>query len=794
MIVSYRWLKELVDLPVSPSELVEILTFLGLEVEETTSFAPLLDNVVIGEVVECARVEGSDHLWITRVNVGGETLPIVCGAPNARVGLKAAVMLLGAVTVDGMKVKKAKLRGIESHGMLASERELGLSGDHTGIIEGDTNWREGAAAAEYLNLPDTIYDVEITPNRPDFLSHVGVARDVAAKLKLPWRWPEYKLSEAADPASSFVSVEIRAPEACPRYCARVIRGVAIAPSPYETRLKLMRCGVRPISNIVDATNLLMLEFGQPLHAFDARFVDQRKIIVRMAADGEKFTTLDGEEHKLTVQDMLIADASKGIALAGVMGGLNSEIRDDTEDVIIECAYFDPVHVRRTAKLHGMGTESSRRFERGMDPNGVPRVADASAALMHALGGGDVLRDRVDCYPHPIAPRDVAFRPSRTTVVVGIEIPREEIKDTFMRLGCEIHENGESWRVKCPTWRPDLEREIDLIEETIRVYGYDRIPTADVSRVPLQGGDDAMSVLRRNAVDVMVSLGFHETLSVSMYAPNERLDPPYIPPGVLLKNPVTDEMPVMQGSLLPHLVRAAAVNWQRGDRTLRLFEVARVFHNGDPNDPRTWERQTLAAVMMGQGSPQNWDQAAKFFDFYDLKAVIEVVTAKLSLDNVEIICYAIDRERVLSGEICSGNQVIGKWGIWPAAIMSKRDIDGDVGWLEMDLGIVSSCRRSEVQYLPLPRFPISWRDLAVVADEELPVGELLTTIREFGGEFVRKIEPVDLYRGERIGQGKKSVAIRIEFSHPERSLESAEVDGWMKTIVEGLRDRRGAVLR
>jgi len=794
MIVSYRWLKELVDLPVSPSELVEILTFLGLEVEETTSFTPLLENVVIGDVVECARVEGSDHLWITRVSVGGETLPIVCGAPNARVGLKAAVMLPGAMTVDGMKVKKAKLRGIESHGMLASERELGLSGDHAGIIEGDATWRVGANASDYLNLPDTIYDVEITPNRPDFLSHVGVARDVAAKLKLPWRWPKYKLVESSALSSSFVSVEIQAPEACPRYCARVIRGVTIAPSSYETRLKLTRCGVRPISNIVDATNLLMFEFGQPLHAFDARFVEQHRIVVRMAVEGERFTTLDGEEHKLNAQDMLIADASKGIALAGIMGGLNSEIRDDTKDVIIECAYFDPVHVRRTAKLHGMGTESSRRFERGMDPNGVPRVVDAAAALMHALGGGEVLRDRVDCYPHPIAPRVVAFRPSRTPVVVGIEIPRDVIKDTFERLGCAVCDDGERWQVKCPTWRPDLEREIDLIEETIRVYGYDQIPTADVSRVPLQGGDDAMSVLRRKTVDVMVGLGFHETLSVSMYDPNERLDPPDMPAGVLLKNPVTDEMPVMQGSLLPHLVRAAAANWQRGDRTLRFFEVARVFHEGKADDPQTWERQTLAAVMTGQGSPQNWDQAVKFFDFYDLKAVIEVLAAKLSLDNVEIICYAIDRERVLSGEIRSGNQVIGKWGIWPASIMSKRDIDGDVGWLEIDLGVVSDCRRSDVQYSPLPRFPISWRDIAMIADEELPVGDLLTTIRELGGEYVRRIEPVDLYRGERIGSGKKSVAIRIEFFHPDRSLESAEVDSWMKTIVEGLRDRRGAVLR
>ncbi|MBU0509623.1 phenylalanine--tRNA ligase subunit beta [bacterium] len=794
MIVSYRWLKELVDLPVLPVELGEILTFLGLEVEETTSFTPLLDNVVIGEVVECARVEGSDHLWITKTDVGGEFLPIVCGAPNTRAGIKVVVMLPGAVTADGMKVKKSKLRGIESFGMLASEREIGLSDDHTGIIEGDADWQKGAPAAKYLDLPDTLYDVEITPNRPDYLSHVGVARDVAAKLKLPWKWPEYSLKEIAEPASSFVSVETLAPEACPRYAARVVKGIRIARSPFAMRLKLTRCGVRPISNVVDVTNLLMLEFGQPLHAFDARFVEDRSIIVRMAEEGEPFVTLDGEEYKLTSQDLLIADPKKGVALAGIMGGLNSEIRDDTENVIIECAYFDPVYVRRSAKLHGLGTESSRRFERGMDPNGVPRVVDATAALMHRLGGGEVLAGRVDCYPRTIEPSRVSFRPGRVLVVVGVDIPRKEMKDVFVRLGCEVAENDPSWQVTCPTVRPDLEREIDLIEEVIRIYGYDRIPTADVSRVPLAGRDDPMAVLRRKTVDVMVGLGFHETLSVSMYTPNERQDPMGMPPGVPLKNPVTDDMLVLQGSVLPHLVRAAAANWQRGDRTLRLFEMARVFHEGSKDDPRTWERQTLAAIFTGSSRPTGWDQVPKPFDFYDMKAVLEVLAGKLSLDNVEIICYAIDRGGVLSGEARSGSAVFGKWGIWPVEEMAKSGIDADVGWLELDLGIVSTARSSDIEYMPLPRFPISWRDIAVVVDETVPVGDLLATIRLQGGEFLRRTEPVDLFRGEKLGPGKKSVAIRVEFAHPERSLESAEVDEWMKQITEALQARQGAVLR
>ncbi len=794
MIISYSWLKEMVDLPVSPSELAEVLTFLGLEVEQMTHFRPRLNNVVIGEVLECAHIEGTDHLSITQTKVGGETLPIVCGAPNVRAGLKVVVMLPGSETADGMKIKKSKLRGHESHGMLASERELGLADDHTGIIEGDADWTVGAAAENYLNLPDTVYDVEVTPNRPDFLSHVGVARDLAAKFKLPWRWPEYALTESSEPADKHIAVEILAPDACPRYTARVVRGVKIMPSPFARRLRLMRCGVRPISNIVDVTNWLMLETGQPLHAFDARFVHDRKIVIRLAEPKEKFTTLDGVEHTLSTQDLLIADPVKGIGIAGIMGGLNSEIREDTEEVVIECAYFDAVHVRRSAKALGMSTDASRRFERGMDPHGVPRVIDATAGLMQMLGGGEVFAGRVDCYPKSIEPKKVSFRPQRVAVVVGVDVPRAEMKDIIDRLGCEIFDNGDKWQVTCPTFRPDLEREIDLIEEVIRVYGYESIPTANASRVPLSGSDDQLAMLRRKIADVMVGLGFHETLSVSMYAPNERLDPPNMSPGVELKNPVTDEMPIMQGSVLPHLVRAAAANYRRGDRDLRLFEIARVFNEGQTDDPRTWERQMLSAIITGVSQPTSWSTTSKPIDFFDLKGVIEVLSGKISLDKVEIYPYDVVHSGVLTGGVRSGSIEIGKWGIWPTSLMRSRDIDADVAWLELDVGVISEVRQPTLQYRQLPKFPISWRDIAVVVDEPVTAADLLTTIRDIGGEYLSRVEPIDLFRGEKLGAGKKSVAIRIEFTHPERSLESVEVDQWMNRIIEGLKVRQGAVLR
>ena len=794
MIISYAWLKEMLDVPVSPDELAEVLTFLGLEVEAVNRYTPTLGRVVFGEVLECNPVEGSYHLSFTRTNVGGEVLPIVCGAPNVRKEQKVVVMLPDAVTAAGLRIKKAKLRGIESHGMIASELELGLSNEHLGIIEGDADWRVGADATEYVNLPDTTYDVEITPNRPDYLSHVGVARDLAAKYRIPWKKPEHKLTEAPEAALSQIKVEILAPEACPRYTARVMRGVKIASSPYATRLRLTRCGVRPISNVVDVTNYMMLELGHPLHAFDQRYIAGNTIRVRYANANEKFVTLDGKEHKLGSRDLLIADAEKGIALAGVMGGLNSEIRDDTTDVVIECAYFDPVNVRRTAKAYGVGTESSRRFERVMDPNHIDQVIDGTAAMMQRLAGGDVLKGRVDEYPRKIERKTISFRPARATHVIGLEVEQAEMEQIFMRLGCDVVGKSVPWKVTAPTYRPDLEREIDLIEEMIRVHGYDEIPVAPSSKVPLAGNINPLHKFRTLVVDTMVGLGFQETMSLSMYTPDERRDPPNMPPGVVLSNPVTDDMQLLQGSLLPQLLRSVAANWQRGDRNLRLFEVARVFQQGSPSDPQTWERLTLSAVMTGNSYPHSWTHPAKPFDFYDLRGVLDVFCAKILLDKDEIFCYDVESGELLSGGVRANGEICGQWGIWPTDLMAKRDVDAPVGWFELDLGLLFKHRRDGVKYKPLPRFPISWRDLAIVVDEGIPALDIVGSIRKAAGEFLVRVEPFDVFRSEKLGQNKKSLAIRLDFSHPQRSLEADEVDGWMKTIVAQLQAEHNATLR
>jgi len=794
MLLSYKWLSEFVDLPVPPEQLGDVLTWLGLEIESTEIYKPSLENVVIGQVVECAKIEGTDHLSITKTNVGGETLSIVCGAPNVRAGLKVVVMLAGSKTAAGMVIKKAKLRGHESNGMLASEEELGLAPSHAGIIEVPQEWEVGAPASRYLDHQDTVYDVEITPNRPDFLSHIGVARDIAAKFKLPWKRRSYSISESSRKASDYVKVVLEAPQACPRYTARVITGVKIGPSPFEVALRLQRCGIRPISNIVDVTNYVMLETGQPLHAFDARFLADHEIRVRYASQGEKFITLDGKEHKLNSSDLLIADAKHGVALAGIMGGQNSEIREDTTDVVLECAYFDSVHVRRTAKSLGISTDSSRRFERGCDPNQVPYAADSAISLMQEWGGGEVWSGTVDAYPKPMVPVNISFRPQRTSSLIGVEYEDSEMQDILTRLGCEVNCTAIPWQVKAPTHRPDLEREVDLIEEIVRVNGYDKIPTAETSKVVLTGQDDPAHTIRRKVEDILVGQGFDQALSLSMWNPEPRLDPPGMPAGVLLGNPVTDEMRFMQGSVLPPLFRAAAANFERGDRDLRLFETTRTFHPGQPDDPRTWEHRVVAGLMTGRRRPQGWESSKESIDFFDLKSVLEILATRLSLDNYHINCYALDTLGLLAGELTIAGENAGSFGIWPKAVCAPLDIDTDVAWFELDLGVMVDHQKSDFRFEPLPKFPIAWRDLAVVVDNEVSYADLAATIRASAGSLLSSLWPFDVFVSDKLGAGKKSVAIRLEFLHPDRSLDAAEVDGFIQNVLSSLQQKHSAVLR
>jgi phenylalanyl-tRNA synthetase beta chain len=794
MIISYEWLKDFVDLTIGPDETAELLTWLGLEVESTTHYRGGLDKVVIGRVVECLPLEGSDTLKRVKVDVGTEVLPIICGAPNVREKMIVAVALPSAIMPDGREIRIASMRGHESRGMLVSEAEIGLSPDGAGVLEGNPDWPVGSPVTS-LDIPaDTIFDAEVTPNRPDFLSHFGVARDLAAKLRLPLHEPVIDLQEAETPTSERIRVVLEDPHSCPRYGARFVEGVAIKPAPFAMRLRLSRCGLRPISNIVDMTNYVMLELGHPLHAFDYAFLQGAEIRVRCARLGESFVTLDGEEHSLRTDTLLICDARRGVALAGVMGGLNSEITSSTSDVLIECAYFDPISIRRTSKSLGITTDSSRRFERGVDPNGVPNVIDRTAALMAQVSGGRVYRGIVDEYPERIEPEPIVFRPSRARYLVGVDIPDKASEEILTGLGCRVEAGSETWVVTAPTFRPDLTREVDLIEEVIRLHGYDTIPAAITSRVPLRAWRDPLSELSERSADALVNLGFLEIQSVSMGKPETGDAAADSPPSVAIANPVTDDMTHLQSTLLKDLVQAAAANWQRGDRSLRLFEMARIFRKGEPDDPRTWEQLTIAGVLTGTVHPPAWTDPPKPTGFFELKGVVEAVCRKISLDNYEIYCYDDSAEGSVRGALRAGEEVLGELGVWSRADMAAREIDAEVAYFEFSVEALLRHVHTERKIEPVPRFPGVVRDVALVVDESLTAGELQSAIQALGGENLKHVELFDLYRGKQVGTGLKSLAFHLEFLHPDRTLTAEEVDERVERIVTGLKEKYQAVRR
>ena len=794
MLISYSWLKDFVDLQISPEETANLLTMSGLEVESITRYRGGLDKVVVGRVVECLPIEGSETLKRTRVDIGNEVLPIVCGAPNVREQMVVALALPTAIMPDGREIRIASMLGHESRGMLVSEAEIGMSPDAAGVLEGDPDWPLGMSL-ERLAIPeDTIFDVEVTPNRPDFLSHIGVARDLAAKLRLPLQETETSVEEIEAPTSERIRVILEDAHGCPRYGARFVESVTIKPAPFSFRLRLSRCGLRPISNIVDVTNYVMLELGHPLHAFDYALLKGAEIRVRCARSGETFITLDGKVHSLRSDTLLICDARRGVAIAGVMGGQNSEIAPTTRNVLIECAYFDPVSIRRTSKHLDINTDSSRRFERGVNPNGVRQVINRAAALMAQFSGGKVYRGIVDEYPEPIEPMPIAFRPSRARALVGVDIPDKAMKEILAGLGCQVESDAETWIVTVPTFRPDLTREVDFIEEVIRLHGYDEIPAAITSKVPLRAWRDPLRELAHRCADALVSLGFLEVQSVSMGKADPRMDPPGIPQGVAIANPVTDDMTHLQGALRGNLVRAASANWQRGDRTLRLFEMARTFREGTSDDPWTWEELSLAGILSGTVYPVGWTDPPKPAGFFELKGVMETLCQKISLDNYEIFCYDNISEDSLRGALKAGGEILGEFGVWNRKEMATCEIDAEVAYFELSVDRLARHVQTKRKFTSLPRFPGVARDIAVVVDGALPAGELQTAIQRLGGENLKRVELFDLYLGEQVEAGRKSLAFRLEFFHAERTMTAGEVEESVERIVAGLKEKYQAVRR
>jgi phenylalanyl-tRNA synthetase beta chain len=800
MRISLKWLSEYVEVP-APEELARRLTAVGLEVEAIERTGQGLSGVVAARVLTSGKHPDAEKLSVTTVDRGdGAPLQIVCGARNYRVGDLVPLATVGTTLPGGTKIEKARLRGVESFGMLCSARELGLAEDASGLLILPPEVKPGTPIGEALGLEDVLLEVNVTPNRPDALSHLGLAREVAAILGAPLKHPGAAPREAGAPASGMVAVRIDAPEKCARYAARVVEGVRIGPSPLWLQRRLESCGVRAISNVVDATNFVLLEMGHPLHAFDLDRVAGAQIVVRTARPGESLTTLDGKARALDPDDLLICDRDRASALAGTMGGGDSEISDGTTRVLLESAWFEPGTVRRTAKRHGLHTEASHRFERGADPAAVLPALDRCAALIAELSGGTVRPGVVDCHPRPATPRAVRLRWRRPAEVLGLEVTQPDVRRIlgglgFAERGADASAEAATWLV--PSWRVDVSIEEDLVEELIRTIGYQAIPET-LPRLALDspGVSPRLEAEARTRA-ALEAAGFREVVSYAFVPPG---DLQAFHPGVLpvaLVNPISADMAVMRTSLVPSLLRTAAHNRRQGVEAARLYEVASTFapRDAEHRDPPALERAVVSLVQVGRRSPLTWATGGEAADFYDLKATVEGVLKALGVDaSFEPAGRSVGwlHPRASARLVGSGGAALGVLGEVHPRVAAAFELPRGVLAAELDAAALLAAARLVPSYRPIPRLPAVLRDLAVVVDEAVAAAAVAGLVRE--EPLVEDVTLFDVYRGAPLPAGKKNLALAIRYRAADRTLTDAEADAAHGAIVKRLAERVGAELR
>ncbi|MBI3073976.1 MAG: phenylalanine--tRNA ligase subunit beta [Deltaproteobacteria bacterium] len=787
MKVSFNWLKEFIELPESPDEIAERLTMAGLEAESVTRVAAPFQGVVVADVREVTRHPNAEKLVVCRVFDGQGELQVVCGAPNVRAGAQVPFVRVGGFIGD-KEIRAAELRGVASHGMICSERELGLSDEHGGILILDGGTAPGSDVAPMLGFGDSILEMGLTPNRPDCLSHVGIARELGAILDREFVVTPAVLREFGAAVETLTNVEIVDVARCPRYAARVIADVVIAPSPLAMRLRLMRLGVRAINNVVDATNFVLLERGHPLHAFDLDKLAGRRIVVRTARSGETIRTLDGASRALEADDLVIADSERAQAIAGIMGGGDSEVDRATKRILLESAYFDPRAVRKTARRLGMHTEASHRFERGADPGVVVSALDRVSGLIESLAKGTTAHGVIDRYPKAIHRPPIHLRPVRVAFVLGAAPQPDFVTRSLRRLGAE--DLGDN-RWEPPTYRPDLTREIDLIEEVARLWGYDNIPETLPASRPHGGAcsdESAVDQLRAR----LVALGFIEAVNFSFTSPTT-LDPfDGGRPRVRLVNPLGRDYSELRTTLFPGLLQNVAFNQAASENDLRLFELGRVFTPA-AGLPMPRERTRLALVMTGRRAPDAWEKNAAPLDLQDLRGVAESLLSLLGATDVVVRPSALATFHPrASFEFDGGAGWLLRGGELHPEIAALSGLRSKVFLLEMELSRLPA--RARPKYSAIPRFPGVTRDVALVVDEAVPAGRAVGIARAEGGGLVEAISLFDVYRGEPISTGKKSLAYQIRYRAIDRTLTDEEVNALHARIVKKLQMECGADIR
>lgn len=818
MIVSLEWLKDYTDIKADPETFCDRMIMSGSNLETMVHVGCDMENVVVGKILNIEKHPDADKLVVCLVDIGREKpVQIVTGAPNVFEGAYVPVALDGSripgplhgqpKTEDGVVIKAGKLRGVESEGMLCSFGELGFADKVVPVNQRDGIWilgeeyPVGTDFAEALELKDSVIDFEITPNRPDCLSMVGMAREAAATFDEKVKYPETECADEEGDAADFVNVEIKS-DLCKRYVARIVKDVKVEDSPWWLQRRLIHAGMRPINNIVDVTNFVMLEYGQPIHAFDINSVEGRKIVVDTAVDGEKFTTLDGTERTLDDKMLMIHDAEKSIAVAGVMGGLNSEIEKDTTTIIVESANFLGNSVRTTAKRLGLRTEASSRYEKGIDPNLCGAAADRVCYLIELIGGGKVVGGRVDVYPNPEEARTVHGRVSRINSVLGIDIDREQMVNYFESLEMKVDGDGDDMYVTPPTVRQDIEIEEDLIEEVARLYGYNKLPVT----IP-KGNNEASQSYERDVKDMaretMCALGANEIQTYSFVSPkgvdNIRIDEDsWERAFVRILNPLGEDTSVMRTVLTPGMLEVLGRNYSRNTESVRAFEIGNTFMVNllDENELPT----ESDAMSIGFYGPEE--------DFFTLKGTIEELLEKLGIKELEFIpekeygtyhpgrCARIAVKDDNCGFTGSDEELVelGIMGEVHPDVAEKYGIGTRCYVAELFFNVVSEMANLEKTYKPLPKYPAVSRDIALVVDEDTAVGDIEKTIKEAGNELLRNIKLFDVYRGPQVGENKKSVAFALTYRHDERTLTDEDVNKVHSKILDVLKEKLDAALR
>ncbi len=813
MLVSFNWLREFVEVDRPASEVAELLTMGGIEIEGVTPVGQGLDKVITVRIEEITPHPKADKLTLARINIGDRDVTVVCGAPNIRVGQVVPYAPPGCALPSGIEIAGRTIKGVFSPGMICSEKELGLGEDASGILILNESVPVGLALPTALPfVEDFILEASVTPNRGDCLSVLGIARDVAALSGTTWRIPDFQIQEGPTRIEERAGIEVPDFDLCPRYVARMVEGVTIGPSPLEIRLRLARCGVRPISNVVDATNYILLECGQPLHAFDFELLHEGRIVVRRCDPGETFVTLDGIERKLPEGALMIRDGKRAVALAGIMGGLNSEIQETTSAVLIESACFERFSIRRTAKALGMSTEASFRFERGVDPDGSLWAAHRAAYLIQKLAGGTILFGHLDVYPEPIVRPRVTVRTDRVNGLLGINLSNEQMSSYVRRLGVEVaHERGRGESLVCtpPSWRWDLEREVDVAEEVARIHGFQNIPLSMpmLRSAPDRTGEHRGHVRTTNAL--MDASGFTEVITMSFIsrdAASEFVSEPASSAELPLLNPLTEDYAVMRTSLIPGLLSVVKRNINYRSENLKLYELGKTF-TVLPGQELPREDLRLAAVAAGNRYPDLWhfhrgelDAQGKIsvdpkVDFSDMKGALENLLEGLGISEAEFVASDVAfLHPGKSADVIVDGEKIGFVGEVSPRKLTELDLSLKVEVFDILLEPLFIRRRKERVFRPIPRYPYIERDISVIIERKRSWDDIKQLISRLGHGIMASVILFDVYRGESIPEGNQSMAFRIRYQSEDRTLTDDEVQGVHARVVEALAKELGARMR